>query len=79
MCIGKEVCIVNVLIFMVLDCEIVEMVYLGDVIGLYNYGIIIIGDIFIEGEMLSFIGIFNFVLELFCCVCLCDLLKMKVL
>lgn len=76
-CIGKEMKLVNVLIFMVSDCEIVVEVWFGDVIGIYNYGIIFIGDIFIEGEVVIFIGIFNFVLELFCCVCLCDLFKFK--
>lgn len=76
-CSGKEMKLVNVLIFMVSDCEIVVEVWFGDVIGIYNYGIILIGDMFIEGEVVSFIGILNFVLELFCCVCLCDLLKFK--
>lgn len=74
-CIVKDVVIFDVLIFMVGDCLYVEEVYLGDIFGLYNYGIIQIGDIFIQGEMMKFIGILNFVLELFCCICLKDLLK----
>lgn len=39
-CIVKDVVIFDVLIFMVGDCLYVEEVYLGDIFGLYNYGII---------------------------------------
>lgn len=39
-CIGKDVVILDVFIFMVGDCVYVEEVYVGDIIGLYNYGMI---------------------------------------
>lgn len=64
-CLGKDVCIFDVLIFLVGDCFLLEEVYVGDIIGLYNYGIICIGDIFMLGDNYCFIGILNFVFELF--------------
>lgn len=54
-----------------------EEVFVGDIIGVFNYGMIWLGDVFMEGEMFKFMGILLFVLEFFCCVCLNNLLCFK--
>lgn len=79
MCSGKMMNIYNLLFFLVQDCEFVQKVWFGDILGIFNYGQLCIGDMFFEKEDLYFIGVLSFVFELLCVVCFDDLMCVKYL
>lgn len=81
----KSLLISNALTFMAGDRSHIEEAYAGDIIGIYNHGVIQVGDSFTQadkndkGEKLKFTGIPFFAPELFKRVILKDPLKMKAL
>lgn len=76
-CQGKKMKFSNFMSFMVFKKMVVEEVYFGDVVGLYDFGNFKIGDMFMEGEELYFKGIFCFSFEQFWVVVNVDLMKIK--
>ncbi len=81
----KALLISNALTFMAGDRAHTDCAYAGDIIGIYNHGVIQVGDSFSQadkndkGEKLKFTGIPFFAPELFKRVVLKDPLKMKAL
>jgi len=81
----KSLLISNALTFMAGDRSHTDEAYSGDIIGIYNHGVIQVGDSFSQsdkndkGEKLKFTGIPFFAPELFKRVILKDPLKMKAL
>lgn len=91
-CLGKFECGMNVMLvrmnckmklvqfyqFLVLSCEIVDIVYFGDIIGLYDLGMYQIGDIIVgEGKVFEFDVFLKFLFELFVKVCVKNVMKFK--
>jgi len=75
--IGKEITLSNATIFMAQDRTNVEEAWPGDIIGIYNHGVLKIGDTLTDKEPLKFTGIPNFAAEHFRRVRLRNPLKVK--
>lgn len=74
---GKEIRPNNVVSFLSQRREILEEAYAGDIIGIPNHGVLQLGDVLTEGELLEFTGLPFFAPELFQAVEVKDPLRTK--
>ncbi|MDQ2136904.1 peptide chain release factor 3 [Alcaligenaceae bacterium A4P071] len=74
---NKEMRPNNVVSFLSQRRELLDEAYAGDVIGIPNHGVLQLGDVLTEGEMLTFTGLPFFAPELFQAVEVKDPLRMK--
>src|SRR5690606_15394419 len=74
---GKEIRPNNVVSFLSQRRELLDEAYAGDVIGIPNHGVLQLGDVLTEGEVLQFTGLPFFAPELFQAVEVKDPLRIK--
>ncbi|GAA4332886.1 peptide chain release factor 3 [Pigmentiphaga soli] len=74
---GKEIRPNNVVSFLSQRRELLDEAYAGDVIGIPNHGVLQLGDVLTEGEVLQFTGLPFFAPELFQAVEVADPLRTK--
>ncbi|HEY9459473.1 MAG TPA: peptide chain release factor 3 [Paralcaligenes sp.] len=74
---GKEIRPNNVVSFLSQRRELLDEAYAGDIIGIPNHGILQLGDVLTEGEVLHFTGLPFFAPELFQAVEVKDPLRTK--
>ncbi|OVZ64838.1 peptide chain release factor 3 [Pigmentiphaga sp. NML080357] len=74
---GKETRPNNVVSFLSQRRELLDEAYAGDVIGIPNHGVLQLGDVLTEGEVLQFTGLPFFAPELFQAVEVADPLRTK--
>ncbi len=74
---GKEMRPNNVVSFLSQRRELLDEAYAGDVIGIPNHGVLQLGDVLTEGEVLQFTGLPFFAPELFQAVEVADPLRSK--
>jgi peptide chain release factor 3 len=74
---NKEMRPNNVVSFLSQRRELLDEAYAGDVIGIPNHGVLQLGDVLTEGEILQFTGLPFFAPELFQAVEVKDPLRMK--
>jgi len=74
---GKEIRPNNVVSFLSQRRELLDEAYAGDIIGIPNHGVLQLGDVLTEGEVLRFTGLPFFAPELFQAVEVKDPLRTK--
>jgi peptide chain release factor 3 len=74
---GKQMAVVNPVLFMAQDRELAEEAFAGDIIGIPNHGTLRIGDSLTEGEQLRFVGVPSFAPEILQRARIDDPLKIK--
>lgn len=74
---NKEIRPNNVVAFLSQRREIIDTAFAGDIIGIPNHGLLQLGDVLTEGEILSFTGLPFFAPELFQAVEVKDPLRTK--
>jgi peptide chain release factor 3 len=74
---GKEIRPNNVVSFLSQRRELLDEAYAGDIIGIPNHGVLQLGDVLTEGEVLQFTGLPFFAPELFQAVEVKDPLRTK--
>lgn len=77
-CIGCKLWFLQVYILFVQDCEKVEEVYFGDIVGFVNFGVFQIGDVVSVDGKVMLLSFLCFMFEMFVIIVLKDVGKCKV-